>query len=305
MTGSQVASISPAPAAGVFPETPSDRFRRRALTHRGFIIGASIVVFVLLVALAAQWIAPFDPYDQDLARRLIDPVWYPDGSWVHPLGTDKFGRDYLSRLIYGARISLLIGFVTMLFSGTIGTVMGLTAGYFGGRVDAFVMYLVTVRLSLPVVLVALAVVSLIGSSLFIVTTVLGFLLWDRFAVVVRTVTQRCTAQEYILAARAIGASNWSIILKEIVPNVANAIIVVGTLEMANAILLESALSFLGLGVQPPLPSWGLMISEAREFVFFSSWLITLPGGALFVLILAINLLGDGLRDITAPEVRSR
>ncbi len=156
MSGPKVALIASSPRVGALTETPSDRFKRRALKHRGFVLGASIVGLIFLVAIAAQWIAPFDPYDQNLANRLINPVWYPDGSWIHPLGTDKFGRDYLSRLIYGARISLLIGFVTMIFSGTIGTVMGLTAGYFGGRVDAFVMYLVTVRLSLPVVLVALA-----------------------------------------------------------------------------------------------------------------------------------------------------
>jgi len=268
------------------------------------VIGAFIIAAILCIALLAPVIAPYDPYDQDLAQRLINPVWLESGSWAHPLGTDQLGRDYLSRLIYGARISLLIGAVAATISGLIGTSLGLAAGYFGGRVDMVVSFIVTTRLAMPVILVALAVVALAGGSLHVVILVLGLLLWDRFAVVIRSTTMQVRALDYVAAARATGCSTLRIVLSEILPNIMNALIVVVTLEMAQAILLEAALSFLGLGVQPPLPSWGLMVAEGKEYMFFSPWVITIPGVALFVLVLAINLLGDGLRDLTAPENRN-
>jgi peptide/nickel transport system permease protein len=263
-----------------------------------------VLALIVFVALAAPLLAPHDPYAQDLARRLIPPIWHETGTWAHPLGTDMLGRDYLSRLIYGSRISLLIGFVVMLISGLIGTTLGVAAGYFGGKVDLAVTYLVTVRLALPVILVALAVVALVGSSLWLVILVLGFLKWDRFAVVMRSATMQVRGLDYVVAAKAIGCSTLRIVIGEILPNVASALVVVATLEMASAILLEAALSFLGLGVQPPLPSWGLMISEAKAYMFFSAWLITIPGGALLALVLAINLLGDGIRDVAEPEGRN-
>jgi peptide/nickel transport system permease protein len=284
--------------------TPGALMRRRALKHAGLIIGAAVLAAIVFMALAAPLIAPHDPYAQDLGRRLIPPIWHENGSWTHPLGTDMLGRDYLSRLIYGSRISLLIGFAVMLVSGLIGAALGIAAGYFGGRVDLVVTYLITVRLALPVILVALAVVALVGSSLWLVILVLGLLRWDRFAVVMRSATMQVRNLDYVQAAKAIGCSTPRIVLGEILPNVLSALVVVATLEMAGAILLEAALSFLGLGVQPPLPSWGLMISEAKSYMFFSAWLITLPGGALFALVLAINLLGDGVRDVTEPEGRN-
>lgn len=284
--------------------TPAALMRRRALGHAGFVIGAAVLAAMVLMALAAPLIAPYDPYAQDLGRRLIPPLWHEQGVWAHPLGTDMLGRDYLSRLIYGSRISLLIGFAVMVISGLIGTTLGVAAGYFGGKTDLVVTYLITVRLSLPVILVALTVVALVGSSLWLVVLVLGLLKWDRYAVVLRSATLQVRGLDYVLAARAIGCSAPRIVLGEILPNVASALVVVATLEMASAILLEAALSFLGLGVQPPLPSWGLMVSEAKSYMFFSAWLITLPGTALLLLVLAINLLGDGIRDVTEPEGRN-
>jgi peptide/nickel transport system permease protein len=284
--------------------SPGALLRRRVLGHTGLLIGAAVLAVVVFMALAAPLLAPYDPYDQDLARRLIPPIWHGEGTWAHPLGTDMLGRDYLSRLIYGARISLLIGFAVMLISGLIGTTLGVAAGYFGGKVDLVVTYLITVRLALPVILMALAVVALVGSSLWLVILVLGLLKWDRFAVVMRSTTMQVRGLDYVVAARATGASTARIVLGELLPNVADALVVVATLEMASAILLEAALSFLGLGVQPPLPSWGLMISEAKSYMFFSAWLITIPGAALLALVLAINLLGDGIRDVTAPEGRN-
>jgi len=278
--------------------------RRRALDHAGLLIGAGVLAVIILMAFAAPLIAPHDPYAQDLGRRLIPPIWHDAGNWAHPLGTDMLGRDYLSRLIYGSRISLLIGFSVMLLSGLIGTTLGITAGYFGGKVDLVVTYFITVRLALPAILVALAVVALVGSSLWLVILVLSLLRWDRFAVVMRSATMQVRGLDYVQAAKAIGCSTLRIVLGEILPNVTSALVVVATLEMAAAILLEAALSFLGLGVQPPLPSWGLMISEAKSYMFFSAWLITIPGAALFALVLAINLLGDGVRDVTEPEGRN-
>ena len=293
-------------AEEILAPSPGAQLRRRIFRHWGLIIGGTILLVTVILALAAPLIAPHDPYDQQLARKLIPPIWHasPKATWTHPLGTDHLGRDYLSRLLYGARISLLIGFAAMLISGVIGTTLGVLAGYFGGRVDMVVNFIVTTRLSMPVVLVALAVVSLIGSSLSVVIWVLGLLIWDRFAVVMRSATQQVRSREFVAAAEALGCSTTRIVLSEVMPNVMNHLIVVATLEMAHAILLEAALSFLGLGVQPPTPSWGLMVSEAKTLMFFDGWLIAIPGIALFLLVLSINLIGDGLRDVTAPENRS-
>jgi peptide/nickel transport system permease protein len=272
--------------------------------HQGMIIGSVIVFAVIAIALLAPLLAPHDPYEQDLMKRLLPPFWDSRGSWEHIFGTDHLGRDYLSRLIYGARISLLIGIGAALISGLIGTIMGVMAGYFGGRVDMVVTFLITVRLSMPVVLVALAVVAIVGGSLQVVITVLGLLLWDRFAVVMRSSTLQIRSMDYVAAAQAVGCSVSRVLMTEVMPNVVNNLIVITTIEIAHAIILEAALSFLGLGVQPPLPSWGLMVSEGKDMMLFEPWLITIPGVALFLLVLAINLMGDGVRDITAPENRN-
>jgi peptide/nickel transport system permease protein len=286
--------------------TPGSLMRKRIFGHAGLIVGVIVLGVIFLMAILAPFISPGDPFDQQLARKLIPPVWHdhPKASWEHPFGTDYLGRDYMTRLFHGAQISLLIGFAAMLISGVIGTTLGVLAGYFGGRVDMFVNFVVTTRLSMPVVLVALAVVSLIGSSLTVVIWVLGLLIWDRFAVVMRSATQQVRNLDFVAAAQALGCSTTRVIMSEIMPNIVNHLIVIATLEMAHAILLEAALSFLGLGVQPPEPSWGLMISEAKGMLFFDPWLITIPGIALFALVLSINLLGDGMRDVTAPENRN-
>lgn len=288
--------------SSVAPSFPG--FWHRACRNKAFLTGGGLLLLICLIALFAPWISPHDPYAQDLLHRTIPPVWYAKGSWVHPLGTDPLGRDYLSRLFYGARISLLIGASVALISGIIGTAMGMLAGYFGGRTDMLVSFLVTTRLSMPVILVALATVALVGSSLFVVIAVLGLLKWDRYAVVMRSATQQVCALDYVAAARAAGAGALRILFTEVLPNVVPQLIVVATLEAASAILLEAALSFLGLGVQPPLPSWGLMISEAKSYMFFSFWLIALPGSALALLIFAINIAGDGLHDLLSPEGRA-
>ena len=285
-----------------FP-TPTQMIYRQAKRHKGFLLGGTVLLVIVLMALLAPFIAPHDPYEQNLDARLVGPIWHDEGTWNHILGTDNLGRDYLSRVIYGARISLLIGVAAMLISGVIGTILGVSAGYFGGRVDMVVSAIISTRLALPIILVALAVVALVGGSLFIVVLVLGLLIWNRFALVMRASTQQLRSMDYVSAAKTSGCSTLRIILTEIMPNILNNLIVVATLEITRAILIEASLSFLGMGVQPPLPSWGLMVSEAKEFMLFSPWMIMVPGAAIFILVLSINLLGDGIRDITAPEGR--
>jgi peptide/nickel transport system permease protein len=277
---------------------------KRVLGHHSFMVAAIIILALIFIALLAPVIAPHDPLDQELNRRLSPPVWSEQGSWEYPLGTDMMGRDYVSRLMHGARISLLIGFCAMTISGVIGTVMGVCAGYFGGRVDMVITFLLTTRLTLPVIMVALALVAVVGGSLETVILVLGFLLWDRFTVVMRSATMQIRNLDYIRAANAIGCSTRRIIISEIMPNVLGSLLVIATFEIAHSILLEAALSFLGLGVQPPTPSWGLMVAEGKDYMLFDPYLVMLPGFALFVLVLAINMLGDGARDIFAPEHRN-
>ncbi len=282
---------------------PSSReiMRDRILGHRGLIIGGVGLFLVFLAGLLAPWLTPYDPYTQDLSNRLVQPVWHAEGSWAHIFGTDALGRDYLTRLLYGARVSLLIGFTTAIGSGVIGTLLGMVAGYFGGKIDSFVTFVISTRLTLPVVLVALAVVSLVGGTLPVVVGVLSLLLWDRFAVVIRSATKQLRSAEFVSAAKAIGCKTWRILLVEILPNLVGSLVVIGSLEVAHAILLESALSFLGLGVQPPTPSWGLMVSEGKGLLFFKPWLITIPGAALASLVLCLNLIGDGIRDVVTSS----
>jgi peptide/nickel transport system permease protein len=271
--------------------------------HITTALGALIVIGVLLIGIFAPLLAPHDPFAQDLLHRVVPPEWMDGGTSANLLGTDQLGRDYLSRLIYGARISMLIGILTVVTSGIIGITLGVLGGFFGGRIDDVVMFVITCRLSIPLILVALTVVALLGSSLTLVILTLGLLLWDRFAVVARTTTMQVRNLDYVAAARASGASLAHILLREVLPNIASHLLVVATLEMALAILLEATLSFLGLGVPSPLPSWGLMIAEGRDYMFFSPWVIMVPGITLFVLVLGINLLGDGFRDFLGAERR--
>lgn len=278
------------------PATIWQKYRRNS----GVMIGGSILLVIVLVAIFAPLIAQHDPVAQDLTMRLLPPFWHDRSVPEHLLGTDHLGRDYLSRMIYGARVSLGVGMGVILVSGAIGITLGLLAGYFGGWVDMVISFAITTRLSLPIVLVALAAVALGGASLTTLITVLGLLLWDRFAVVTRAAAQSLRHQEFIMGLHAIGASRARILFLEILPNMQSTILVVVTLEVANVILLEAALSFLGLGVRPPTPSWGLMISEGRDNILFDPWLIALPGSALCLLVLAVNLFGDGMRDITGP-----
>ena len=270
---------------------------RRGWRNAGTWAGAIIVGFAAFCAIFAPLLVPHDPFAQDLGKRLLVPFWMEGTDPSHLLGTDQLGRDYLARLIYGCRISMMIGVSVSLVSGVIGITLGVLGGFMGGRVDDLVLFAITTRLSLPVVLVALAVVGLLGSSMTLLMITLGLLLWERFAVVARSTTMQVRNLDFVSAAWCAGCSRFRILAGEVLPNIASHLVVVATLEIALAILLEAALSFLGLGVPPPLPSWGLMIAEAKDYMFFSAWVIVIPGVCLFVLVLGINLLGDGLRDM--------
>lgn len=282
----------------------SGQLASRALRHSSFLVGGGVLAIMTVLAVLAPLIAPYDPYEQNLGVRLIGPIWAEAGNWHHPLGTDEFGRDYLSRLLHGASTSMSIGLMVTFLAGLIGTTLGVLAGYFGGRIDAVIMLLINVRLAMPGILIALAVVSLTGSSTAIVVILLGLLLWDRFAVVMRSATQQVRNLDYLRAAQALGCSRTRIILGEVLPNVMNALIVITTLEFAHAILSEAALSFLGLGVPAPTPSWGAMVSDGKRHLLFEPWLTWLPGACLFVLVMAVNLVGDAVRDILTPEGRA-
>ncbi|HAP28338.1 MAG TPA: peptide ABC transporter permease [Achromobacter sp.] len=283
---------------GGTPHITAWRQIRQGLKSWPVMLALVVLAAIVFIAIFAPLLGTVDPTQLNPGGRLKQP--FTD----YFLGTDAFGRDVWSRVAYGARISLLIGISVALISGLIGTAMGMAAGYFGGKVDMAVSFLITTRLSMPVILVALATVAIVGGSLWVVILVLGLLKWDRYAVVMRSATQQVRSLEYVAAAQAAGASTWRIVWGEVLPNVVPQLIVIATLEAASAILLEASLSFLGLGVQPPLPSWGLMISEAKAYMFFSFWLIAIPGSALALLIFAINLAGDGLHQLLTPEERA-
>lgn len=270
------------------------------LPRLGVLIAGGIIVGMIVLAVLAPVLPLHDPYLQNLLERTVPPVWM-GGTWEHPLGTDTLGRDYLSRLIYGARIALAISFGAAAMSCVIGSVLGGLAGYFGGRVDTIISFIITARLSIPIILVALAVVASLGTSFEVVICVLGLLLWDRFALVVRATTRQLRSKDFITAAILQGCSTTRILLVEVLPNILPQIIIVFTLEVAQAIILESALSFLGLGIPPPMPSWALMIAEGKAQILFNWWLIAIPGLALFALVISMNICGDSLRAAVLRE----
>lgn len=284
--------------------SPRQLMLRRASRHRGLQFGAVVVGLLVLAAIFAPYVAPHDPYLQDLSKRLVPPVWSDGGSWEHVLGTDQLGRDYLSRLIYGARVSLGVGIGAASLGCAIGVTIGLLAGYFGGRVDQAVTFILTCQLALPALLLAMAIIYFVGASILSLIVVLGLMQWTYYMVVVRAMARQLRGMDFVLAARSIGSNDRQILFHEILPNTLNQIIVVFSLEVAVLIIAEASLSFLGVGVQPPTASWGLMIAEGKTYMYFKPYLAVIPGAALFLLVLAINMLGDGLRDVTAPESRN-
>jgi ABC-type dipeptide/oligopeptide/nickel transport system permease subunit len=275
---------------------------RRLWRLKWGLAATAIMLLIVGSAVLAPWLAPFDPLSVNIRHRLAPPAWLEGGTPEHPLGTDQVGRDLLSRMIYGGRVSLIVGVCAVLISASLGVLLGLTAGYFGAKVDWTVMTLVNVTLTFPFVLLALAVIAVLGPSLPNMIFVLGVAGWPIYTRVIRAETMALREREFVVAARALGMRHTRIMFGQILPNLVSAIIVIGTLQVAQVIILESFLSFLGLGIQPPTPAWGNMLGEGRVYMLNSWWIAAFPGAAIFVTTLVINLMGNALRDWLDPHM---
>ncbi len=295
-------ATSPAPVARV----PGTRAAGRvwSFLRRYPVIPIAVLLIVLVIpALFAELIAPHDPIDGNLRARLLPPAWTDGGDWSYPLGSDRQGRDILSRMIYGARTAALVSLAALAVGGTIGSLLGLVAGYFGSWWDHVIMRLVDINLSLPLILLALVLVVLFEPGTATTVAVVALLLWSRYARQVRAEVLTLKEMDFVARARVAGASNLRIVFRHILPNVFNTIIVLATLQVGNVILLEASLSFLGAGIPPPNPAWGVMVAEGRDFIVTSWWLSVIPGLAIMFTVLSMNLLGDWLRDYLDPKLR--
>jgi peptide/nickel transport system permease protein len=275
----------------------------RLVRRRTALFGAVVVALVIATAVAAPWLSPFDPIVQDIGNRLKPPGWRDAAGNLHPLGTDHLGRDLLARVIYGAQPALLVASAAVLISGVLGMAAGLVGGYFGGRLDDVLMRLADVQLAFPFILLAIAVIGVLGPSLPTIIVVIGVSSWVVYARVVRGAVLTLREREFVQAAHALGGRDGRVIVRHILPNAFAPWLVVATLDMARVIVIESALSFLGLGVQPPTPTWGGMLADGRVYITTAWWLATFPGLAILVTVLGINLLGDGLRDTLDPRLK--
>lgn len=265
-------------------------------------VGALLTLLIIAVAVTAPWIAPHDPNKQHLALVVQPPSWSSEGTSEYLLGTDHLGRDTLSRIIYGARASLLASFLAALVAAIIGSLLGLVAGYYGGGLESIIMRLVDIQLAFPMILLALGLVAALGASFRNLVIVMGVTGWMSYARIVRGSVLSIKEREFILAGRCIGADDRRLMFRHILPNVFTPIIVVFTLEVPRLILVESGLSFLGLGVPPHIPTWGRMLADGRSYLTVAYWMITFPGLALMATVLGINLFGDGLRDALDPRL---
>jgi peptide/nickel transport system permease protein len=293
--------VERAAAAG----TPSAAGRswRRLWRLKWGLVATALMLLIVGASVAAPWLAPYSPVEVDIRHRLAPPAWMEGGTPEHVLGTDQIGRDLLSRMIYGGRVSLLIGVAAVLVSSIIGVLLGLAAGYFGPRVDWTIMTLVNVMLTFPFVLLALAVIAVLGPSLTNMVIVLGVADWPLYARVIRAETMALRERDFMTAARALGMSHVRIIFRQLLPNLVSVIVVIATLQVARVIILESFLSFLGLGVQPPTPAWGNMLGDGRVYMLNSWWIAAFPGAAIFITTLTINLMGNALRDWLDPHMK--
>jgi peptide/nickel transport system permease protein len=276
---------------------------RRLLRLRWGVAAALVLLGIVATAVFAPLISPHDPLAVDIRHRLTPPSWMEHGTPEHILGTDPVGRDLLARMIYGGRVSLVVGVASVLISATIGVLLGLGAGYAGGRTDWTIMTGINVMLTFPFVLLALAVIAVLGASLVNMIIVLGVAGWPIYARVVRAETLAIRERDFVVAGRALGMSHLRLVFRQIAPNLLSTIVVIATLQVAQVIVLESFLSFLGLGVQPPTPAWGNMLGEGRLYMLNSWWIATFPGLAIFVTTLAINLMGNALRDWLDPHLK--
>ena len=289
----------------VVREEPAVRPRRRRFAglRRLPIIPLAIITIVVLTALLANVLTPYSPTDISLSQRLKPPFWEKGGSLSYPLGTDPMGRDLLTRMIYGARISLVVGFLGLLVGGGVGAALGMIAGYAGGRVDAFLMRVADTTLAFPIILLAILLVVILGGSLITVVLAVALVLWARYARVIRGEVLSVRERDFVAQARIAGSSPGRIILVHIFPNILNTLVVLLSLQVGWVIIVEASLSFLGAGVPPPTPTWGSMIAEGRDYIASAWWLSFFPGLAILVTVLAFNLFGDWLRDALDPTMR--
>ncbi len=297
--GSEPSLTSPPASSGV---------RRRLpwlLRSPGALFGVPVVLLVIVTALFAPYVSPHDPFEQNLSLRLQPPFWEEGGELSRPLGTDQFGRDLFSRIILGGRASIIVGVSAVLLSALLGIPIGLIAGYSRGRVDEVIMAIADVQYSFPFIFLALVLSYLLGPSLHNTVLALGFAGWVTYARVTRGEVLSIRERDYILAARAIGCSTTRTIVRHVLPQVVTPLIVVGTLQTAWMIVVEASLSYLGMGVQPPTPSWGNILAEGRLHMLNSWWYATFPGIAITITVLGLNMLGDWLRDVLDPRSRLR
>jgi peptide/nickel transport system permease protein len=270
----------------------------------GFI-GLTVIVLLVLMALFAPLLAPYDPADQSLRDRLVPPVWQAEGSWDHVLGTDHLGRDMLSRVIHGSRISLIVGVAVVALAGGFGVFMGLVAGYFGGRIDAAIMRFVDTLIAFPGLLLALVILAVVGPSMTTVIVVLALNGWMVYARMTRGIVLSVRQLPYVEAAEMVGCRSGRVILRHVLPNLVSPLLTLGILEFARIVLAEAALSFLGLGIQPPATSWGLDVANGKDYLFRAWWLVTIPGLAIAITVLAINLLASWARVTSDPQEREK
>lgn len=291
-----------APAV-VIAQSQAPRASLRARLGRLPLFSLAVLALLIVAAVFAPLLTPYSPTEGDLSDRLIPPSWQAGGSAEHPLGTDRQGRDILARIIYGTRVSLSVSLLAIVVSGSIGVMIGLVAGYFGGWVDAVLMRLTDVALSLPAILIALVLAVVVGPSLMNVIIVIGLVLWPRYARQVRGEAHSLMQQEFVALARIAGCSPLRIMLVHLLPNLVPSLLVLATLQVGDVIIFESTLSFLGVGLPPPLPAWGLMVADGRTLITSAWWVAVLPGLAIMATVLGMNLLGDWTRDRLDPKLR--
>jgi len=288
-------------AALALPEVEPRRVRARR-SQRLPLFSLGVIGAFVVVALLAPLLGLSNPQEQSLRKRFRPPVW-ERGTWEHPLGTDRLGRDMLSRIIWGARVSLAAGVVTVLLASAFGTAVGLVAGYYGGRVDIALMRFTDATMSFPVILLALILAVTVGPSFTNVVVAIAVILWARYARVIRAQVLTLMQLDFIAQSRIAGAGGWRIITRHLFPNTLNTLVVLVTLQIGYVIIVEASLSFLGAGIPPPTPAWGSMISEGREYVTSAWWASFFPGLAILLVVLAFNLIGDWLRDTLDPKLR--
>jgi ABC-type dipeptide/oligopeptide/nickel transport system permease subunit len=285
------------------PVSAPGRVLQKMWQLRMGVVGGLIILGLLVTAVFCPLLAPRDPYQQDITKRLKPPAWMEGGKAEDLLGTDHLGRDLLTRIMYGTRVSLTVGISAVLLQVLIGVGLGLLAGYYRGKVDSIISFLVNCMMGFPFILLVMSLVAVLGPSLQNIIIALGITGWPVFTRLTRIETLRLREQEFVLAATSLAFSTARILVRHILPNLLPSILVLGTVEVARAIIQESLLSFLGLGIRPPTPSWGVMLAEGRNYMLMQWWLAAFPGAAIFLSALGINFLGDALRDLIDPHLR--